>query len=118
MIQHLKNVKKQEIQEKVKKIMKTAGIDDDDIIPLSAAELEEEFAPEEYDRMMKKAFDEKYYNEYKKVYKKVFKDLDTPVLYNINFGHSVPRTVLPYGISTTVDYDNKTLTINEPIFEK
>ncbi|PNX63299.1 KRI1-like protein [Trifolium pratense] len=33
----------------------------DDSIPLSAAELEEEFDPEEYDRMMKKAFDEKYY---------------------------------------------------------
>ncbi|CAJ2657958.1 unnamed protein product [Trifolium pratense] len=61
-LKHLKNVKKQEIQEKVKKIMKTAGIDDEDIIPLSAAELEEEFDPEEYDRMMKKAFDEKYYN--------------------------------------------------------
>lgn len=65
-----------------------------------------------------KPIDEKYYNEYKKVYKKVFKNLDTPVLYNVNFGHSVPRTVLPYGISTTVDYDHKTITINEPIFEK
>ncbi|XP_057430295.1 uncharacterized protein LOC130723315 [Lotus japonicus] len=61
-LKHLKNLKKQEIQEKVKKIMKTAGIDDNDIIPLSAAELEEEFDPEEYDRMMKKAFDEKYYH--------------------------------------------------------
>ncbi|CAL5209989.1 unnamed protein product [Lathyrus oleraceus] len=61
-LKHLKNVKKQEIREKVKKIMKTAGIDDEDVIPLSAAELEEEFDPEEYDRMMKKAFDDKYYN--------------------------------------------------------
>ncbi|XP_058769144.1 uncharacterized protein LOC131643008 [Vicia villosa] len=61
-LKHLKNVKKQEIREKVKKIMKTAGINDDDVIPLSAAELEEEFDPEEYDRMMKKAFDDKYYN--------------------------------------------------------
>ncbi|KAK7246155.1 hypothetical protein RIF29_41015 [Crotalaria pallida] len=61
-LKHLKNVKKQEIQEKVKKIMKTAGINDDDLIPLSAAEIEDEFDPEEYDRMMKKAFDEKYYN--------------------------------------------------------
>lgn len=61
-LKHLKNLKKQEIQEKVKKIMKTAGIHDDDIIPLSAAEIEEEFDPEEYDKMMKKAFDEKYYN--------------------------------------------------------
>ncbi|CAK8574001.1 unnamed protein product [Lathyrus sativus] len=61
-LKHLKNVKKQEIREKVKKIMKTAGIDEDDVIPLSAVELEEEFDPEEYDRMMKKAFDDKYYN--------------------------------------------------------
>ncbi|XP_061339699.1 uncharacterized protein LOC133286313 isoform X2 [Gastrolobium bilobum] len=61
-LKHLKNLKKQEIQEKVKKIIKTAGIHDDDIIPLSAAEIEEEFDPEEYDKMMKKAFDDKYYN--------------------------------------------------------
>lgn len=62
-LKHLKNVKMQEIQEKVKKIKKIAGINDDDIIPLSTAELEKEFDPEEYDRMMKKAFDAKYYNE-------------------------------------------------------
>jgi len=61
-LKHLKNLKKQEIQEKVKKIMATAGINDDDLIPLSMAEIEEEFNPEEYDRMMKKAFDDKYYN--------------------------------------------------------
>lgn len=61
-LKHLKNLKKQEMQEKVKKIMKTAGILDDDIIPMSATEIEEEFDPEEYDKMMKKAFDEKYYN--------------------------------------------------------
>ncbi|XP_027357596.1 protein KRI1 homolog isoform X2 [Abrus precatorius] len=61
-LKHLKNLKKQEIQEKVKKIMETAGILDDDIIPLSVAEIEEEFDPKEYDRMMKAAFDDKYYN--------------------------------------------------------
>ncbi|XP_054813970.1 uncharacterized protein LOC129314533 [Prosopis cineraria] len=61
-LKRLKNLKKQEMQEKVRKIMKTAGIHDDDIIPLSAAEIEEEFDPEEYDKMMKAAFDEKYYN--------------------------------------------------------
>ncbi|RDX95198.1 Protein KRI1-like protein, partial [Mucuna pruriens] len=61
-LKHLKNLKKQEIQEKVKKIMKTAGIHDNDIIPLSMAEIEEEFDPDEYDKMMKKAFDDKYYN--------------------------------------------------------
>ncbi|KAF7836554.1 protein KRI1-like protein [Senna tora] len=61
-LKHLKNLKKQEMQEKVKQIMKTAGINDDDIIPMSAAEIEEEFDPVEFDKMMKKAFDEKYYN--------------------------------------------------------
>lgn len=65
-----------------------------------------------------KPMDEKYYEEYKKVYKKVFSDIDTPVLYNINFGHSTPRCILPYNISTTVDYDNKRIIINESILEK
>jgi muramoyltetrapeptide carboxypeptidase LdcA involved in peptidoglycan recycling len=65
-----------------------------------------------------KPIDETYYNEYKDVYKRVFSNLNTPVLYNVNFGHSVPRTLLPYGATTTVDYDNKTITIDEPIFDK
>lgn len=64
-----------------------------------------------------KPIDEKYYEEYKSTYQKVFNDLTTPVLYNINFGHSVPRCILPYDAQTTVDYDNKTITINEPIFD-
>ena len=54
-----------------------------------------------------KPADEEYYDEYKEVFKKVFADLDTPVLYNLNFGHAHPRTVLPYDAEATVDYDNK-----------
>ena len=65
-----------------------------------------------------KPIDEKYYNEYKEVYKKIFKEINTPVLYNANFGHSLPRALIPYGIEAIVDYDKKTITINEPIFEK
>ena len=65
-----------------------------------------------------KPIDEKYYEEYKKIYRKIFKDIDTPVLYNVNFGHSVPRCILPYGIKATVDYDNKKITIDKPIFEE
>ena len=64
-----------------------------------------------------KPIDEVYYEEYKDVYRKVFRDLDTPVLYNVNFGHSVPRCILPYGAEATIDYDNKSITINEPILE-
>ena len=65
-----------------------------------------------------KPIDEEYYEEYKDVYKKVFSDLDTPVLYNVNFGHAYPRCVIPYGLKATVDYDNKKITVDEPIFEK
>lgn len=64
-----------------------------------------------------KPMDEIYYDEYKEIYKKVFNDIDTPVLYNVNFGHSVPRTLIPYGITATVDYDNKKIYIDEPIFD-
>ena len=59
-----------------------------------------------------KPIDEKYYEEYKEVYKKVFFDIDTPILYNVNFGHSVPRCILPYDALATVDYDNKKIMIN------
>ena len=65
-----------------------------------------------------KPIDEKYYNEYKKVYRKVFNDIDTPVLFNVNFGHSVPRCIIPYDADATIDYDNKRIIINSPIFDK
>lgn len=65
-----------------------------------------------------KPIDEEYYEEYKDVYKKVFSNLDTPVLYNVNFGHAYPRCVIPYGLKATVDYDNKKITVDEAIFEK
>ena len=64
-----------------------------------------------------KPINEQYYDEYKEVYKKVFNNLDTPVLYNVNFGHSVPRALIPYGAKSTIDYDNKKITIDEPIFK-
>lgn len=66
---------------------------------------------------LKKAFmDEKYYNEYKEVYRKVFEDLDTPVLFNVNFGHSVPRCIIPYDAEATIDYDKGTIFINSRLF--
>lgn len=65
-----------------------------------------------------KPIDEKYYEEYKVIYKKVFTDLNTPILYNVNFGHSVPRCILPYGTKVIVDYDNKKIKVIEPIFKK
>lgn len=55
--------------------------------------------------------------EYKEVYKEVFKDIETPVLYNMNFGHSVPKCILPYDAEVTVDYDNKKVFVVSNIFE-
>ncbi len=64
-----------------------------------------------------KPIDEKYYDEYKDIYKKVFSDLDTPVLFNVNFGHSVPRCIIPYDAVASIDYDNKTIHIDTKILE-
>ncbi len=62
-----------------------------------------------------KPYDEKYYDEYKEKIIKVFNDLNTPVLYNVNFGHAYPRCIIPYNILSTIDYDNKKITIDEPM---
>ncbi|XP_050255596.1 uncharacterized protein LOC126701506 isoform X1 [Quercus robur] len=60
-LKHLKNLKKEEMDEKVRMIMRTAGIREDEVVALNRKELEEEFDPEEYDRIMEKAFGEEYY---------------------------------------------------------
>ncbi|XWS57254.1 hypothetical protein CRYUN_Cryun09bG0158500 [Craigia yunnanensis] len=61
-LKHLKNLKKEEIKGRVKKVMEIAGIKKDEKCPFSAKDLEEEFDPEEYDKMMRAVFDEKYYD--------------------------------------------------------
>jgi len=61
---------------------------------------------------------EKYYEEYKDVYKKVLKEFgrdDMPVLYNVNFGHSEPIGIIPYGIECELDIDNKRITLQEAV---
>jgi protein KRI1 len=62
-LKHLKNLKKEEMDEKVRRIMRTAGIREDEVVELSRKELEEEFDPEEYDRLMEKAFGDEYYGK-------------------------------------------------------
>lgn len=64
-----------------------------------------------------KPADEVFYEEYKEVYKKIFSELNTPVLYNVNFGHAYPRCIIPYGIEAELDLDNKTFKIVENIFK-
>lgn len=59
---------------------------------------------------------EKYYEEYKDVYKKILKEFnreDMPVLYNVNFGHSSPIGIIPYGVKCELDVDNKKITLLE-----
>lgn len=50
--------------------------------------------------------DEKYYEEYKEVILQVMKEFNLenlPVLYNLNFGHTEPKFILPYGAKAEVD---------------
>lgn len=60
---------------------------------------------------------EKYYDEYKVAITKVVvneEHLDNlPIFYNINFGHSKPIGIIPYGIQAQLDCENKTIVLLE-----
>ena len=59
---------------------------------------------------------EVFYEEYKAVYCEIASAYpQLPILYNINFGHAYPRTVLPYGIEVTVDVDARKIFFAESI---
>jgi muramoyltetrapeptide carboxypeptidase LdcA involved in peptidoglycan recycling len=58
----------------------------------------------------------KYYDEYKKSIKKIMSELELtnlPILYNLNFGHTSPMCVLPYGSLAEIDCDNIKFSILE-----
>ncbi|KAF8010811.1 hypothetical protein BT93_J1458 [Corymbia citriodora subsp. variegata] len=61
-LKHLKNLKKEEMKQKLEKFKQIAGIDEDEDCPLDVVDLDDDFDPEEYDRMMKQVFNEKYYH--------------------------------------------------------
>lgn len=60
---------------------------------------------------------EVYYDEYKVAIMQVVADEehlnDLPVFYNVNFGHSKPIGIIPYGIQAQLDCKNKTITFLE-----
>lgn len=59
---------------------------------------------------------EKYYEEYKESILKILKELDLtnlPILYNLNFGHTEPKFVLPYGALAEIDCKHGTFSILE-----
>lgn len=60
-LKHMKNLKKKELNEKLKKIRETAGIGENEVCVLDEHDLEEEFDPDEYDKKMKTAFDDNFY---------------------------------------------------------
>ncbi|MFD1125215.1 S66 peptidase family protein [Lentilactobacillus raoultii] len=60
---------------------------------------------------------ERYYDEYKQALIDVTKDLHTPILFNVNFGHGYPRTVLPYGINCQINFDQKIVKTVDPWFK-
>ena len=63
-----------------------------------------------------KPYDNVYYDEYKGAIKKILSELnlsDMPVLYNMNFGHTAPMTVLPYGAFAEIDCSRASFTILE-----
>ena len=42
---------------------------------------------------------------------------DLPILYNVNFGHTSPMTILPLGIKVEVDLDKKEIRFLEKPME-
>lgn len=64
-----------------------------------------------------KPYDNLYYDEYKKVILKVVREelklVDLPILYNMNFGHTAPMIVIPYGAEAEIDCEKKAFSILE-----
>lgn len=62
-----------------------------------------------------------HYEDYKKSLLKVVvgeAHLDNMIIiYNVNFGHSTPITIVPYGAKCEIDADNKTITLLEAVVE-
>lgn len=49
--------------------------------------------------------DEKYIDEYEKILREKIKD--TPILFNMNFGHALPHAILSFGEKAKVDFDKR-----------
>ncbi|MCF0222585.1 MAG: LD-carboxypeptidase [Fibrobacter sp.] len=68
-----------------------------------------------------KPYEECYYEEYKNILLEVVRDefglSDLPIVYNMNFGHAAPLSILPYGVSCKIDCGNKKVELNTPSVE-
>lgn len=50
--------------------------------------------------------DEIYYDEYKDI---LLEEIKKPIVYNLNFGHALPRAILKYGALVEIDHLNETI---------
>lgn len=60
--------------------------------------------------------DETYYEEYKEVILQVMREFDMqdlPIMYNLSFGHTEPKFILPYGAMAEMNCDQRTFSIIE-----
>lgn len=60
--------------------------------------------------------DEAYYKAYKDVIQQVMREYgleDSPILYNMSFGHTEPKCILPYGALAEIDCERKSFAILE-----
>ncbi|MFC4559040.1 S66 peptidase family protein [Virgibacillus kekensis] len=60
--------------------------------------------------------DEQYYEEYKESIRQVmyeYKLESLPILYNLNFGHTEPKCVFPYGVMAEINCDRESFSIIE-----
>lgn len=67
--------------------------------------------------------DEFYYDEYKEIYKDLAKKHNLPTVFNLNFGHTSPRIVLPYGKPIKINFNKQEILLvdgilGEKIYEK
>lgn len=63
-----------------------------------------------------KPYQGKYYDEYKEVIKTIVDEnklYNTPIVYNMTFGHNQPMCILPYGCLAEVNCEYKTFSILE-----
>lgn len=58
-----------------------------------------------------KPMDEAYIEEYNQILLEELGSFDFPIMTNLNFGHSFPRTILPFDAIAELDTQNKTLTL-------
>lgn len=63
-----------------------------------------------------KPIDEAYYEEYREILENYARKHSLPIIYNLNFGHSYPRTIVPYGLNAILDLSNKKVYVNENLF--